>query len=256
MRQLRRPRVADAVADRPHALDARAHVLVDGDAELVGREAGLLHPRVVRDAAGAEEHLVAFERLRRAADVGRHGHRAAGTRHLGDLRLRHDRDPPGLQRAHEKAHELGIRVGDRLGEHLHHRDLGAELRVEGAELETDRAAADDDEPLRRGRERQRGDVVERLGLREAFDRRQADFRSGCASIVCSALGVRTLSCVGETSVPSPLMRSTLRAFRSCSTPATFCATTASLRATAFVRSKRAPWTMIPCSSPCVVTQYA
>ena len=194
MRQLGSARIADAVADRPHALDARAHALVDGDAQPVGGEAGLFHSRIVRDAAGAEQDLIAFECLRRAADVGRHLHRAPGTRHLGDFRLRHDRDPPGLQRAHEKAHELGIRIGDRLREHLHDRDLGAELRVEGAELEADGTAADDDEPLRRGRERECGDVVERLGIGEALDRRQAHFGPGGDDDVLRLDGLVTARC--------------------------------------------------------------
>ena len=75
-----------------------------------------------------------------------------------------------------------------------------------------------------------------------------------ASIVWSPLAVRTRICVGEMSVPSPLTSSALRPLSRSSTPETFCFTTASLRATAFARSKRAPSTWTPCSSPWVAIQ--
>ena len=66
----------------------------------------------------------------------------------------------------------------------------------------------------------------------------------------------TLSSPGETSVPLPVNRSTLRALRRSSMPPTSCFTTASLRAMALGNENDAPCTTIPCSSPCVVSQKA
>jgi hypothetical protein len=66
----------------------------------------------------------------------------------------------------------------------------------------------------------------------------------------------SFSSVGDTSVPSAVMSSTLRVFSNPSTPPTSWATTLSLRATAFAMSNRAFSTVMPCSALCVASQKA
>src|SRR6267142_498222 len=85
---------------------------------------------------------------------------------------------PAPRSTSSPANELGIGVREGLRQHLEHGDLGPELRVERPELQTDRATADHDEPLRWCRERERSDVVERLRFGQTFDRRHPDLRAG------------------------------------------------------------------------------
>src|SRR2546428_6089937 len=148
VRELRRARVADAVADRPHPRDVRAHAVIDGDAEAVRGEAGLLDTRKVRDPAGPEEDVLALERFLLPVDLGVHRDDGPAALHLGDLRVHSDLDTALLERAHEETHELGIGVRDRLRQHLEDGHVASDLRAEGAELGPDRTAADDDETLR------------------------------------------------------------------------------------------------------------
>src|SRR5258706_1962954 len=177
MRELRRADVADAVADRPDAAHVRAHPVVDDEAEALALEAGVLDAAVVRDAARSEKDLVAFDRLRLPIDLVGHRDGPALACDLSDLRVRLHLDALGRERSHEQPDELGVRVADRLRQHLEHRDLRADLGVERAELHPDRAAADDDEPLRDLGEAEGADVVERLRVREPLDRRHADLRA-------------------------------------------------------------------------------
>src|SRR5438876_2002274 len=177
VRELRRARIADAVTDRPHARDVRAHAVIDGDAEAVRGEASLLDTRKVRDPAGPEEDVLALERLLLPVDLGVHRHDGPGALHLGDLRVHSNLDTALLERAHEETHELGIGIRDRLRQHLEDGHIAPDLRKEGAELETDRTAADNDETLRGLREREGAHVVERLRLRQSLDRRRPHLRA-------------------------------------------------------------------------------
>ena len=102
VRELRRARVTDAIADRPDTAHAGAHVLVDGDAEPVGGEAGLLDPRVVRDSPGAKQHLVGLEALRLAVDLRGNGHGRAVAADLSDLRVREHLEATRLEHAQEE----------------------------------------------------------------------------------------------------------------------------------------------------------
>ena len=175
--ELRRSRIADAIADRPYAWDVGPHALIDGDPEPIGRQARLLDAREVRDPAGAEEDLIALERFLLSLDIG--GDRDARTvpAHLGHLRVRTYLHAAGLEGAHEGPHHIGVGVRDGLREHLEHGHVGADLGEECPELEADRAAADHYEALRRLREREGAHVIEGLRIGQPLDRRHPDLRA-------------------------------------------------------------------------------
>src|SRR5712691_2450351 len=178
MRELRGARIADAVPDRPHTADARAHPVIDGDPESIRRQSRLLDPGEIRDAAGAQQHLVAFEALLLPVDLGDDREDRARALHRRDLRARPYLDAARLQRAHEEADKLGIGERDRLREHLEHGHLAPDFGEERAELHAHRPGADHQQAPRDLSEGERAHVVERLRGRQALDRRDPNLRAG------------------------------------------------------------------------------
>ena len=82
--ELRRADLADAVADRPDAAHVRAHPVIHDEAEALALQPRALDAAVVRDAAGAEEDLIALDGLGLPIDLVGDGDGLPLARDLGD----------------------------------------------------------------------------------------------------------------------------------------------------------------------------
>ena len=151
-------RPGDDVADGVDARHVGGEMVVDDDTAALSRDAGLFEPEPVRIglAADGDEHDVGLESLRLAAG-GRFDRDLAPVRglHLGDLVREAEFDSLFLEHALELPGDLAVHAGQDAVEEFDHRDLRAEPPPDRAELETDHAGADDEQPLRHRGKRQR-----------------------------------------------------------------------------------------------------
>ena len=155
-------RAGDDIADGPDAGHGGAQVVVDLDALLlVELHAGLLEAEVFRDGppADGDEDLVGGELHHLALALCRQNRRASpwefGTCHLrlqpGDpAHSLRSSGPVSRAGGRQQADDIIVVAGGDLGQKLHDGHLRAEARPDGAEFESDGAAADDHETRRHG----------------------------------------------------------------------------------------------------------
>jgi hypothetical protein len=148
---VRQHRLADDVANRIDGGFAGLAARVDRDEpalvylDLRAIETGDRRVRPPPDRhQNAIERSLLRARARRRAFEG-HGDAVLRLLHRDDLgveqhRLAHALDPLG-----ENVHEVAVGTGQQAAGHLDDRDLGAERRIHRSQLETDVAAADDEQ---------------------------------------------------------------------------------------------------------------
>ena len=143
-----------AVADREHVRQVGAHLVVDENlAALADVETERFGVDAGRDGTSpdGDEHVVAFDAfgLSVLLDVDEH----AG---LGAPAVRHARAGANLEALFAEdavgfLHDVVVHARKNRGQQLDDGDFGAESFPDGAELEADDAAADDDEVFRDSR---------------------------------------------------------------------------------------------------------
>src|SRR4030095_12354716 len=149
VRQLRMPRAfaeGDDVAYRRNALDAGPIILVHLDEAFLNLQAHLLRAKALdpRRAAGGDEQLIRFERLRLA--VGQLRFRSdfvALHRCARYFRARQRRDALLAERARKLDGDRFVLDGHESREQLDERHLAAEAAEDRSELDADGAAAED-----------------------------------------------------------------------------------------------------------------
>ena len=145
----------DDVAHGVDAVDGGAAALVGDDEAAVERDAGLLVAQPVGDRAAADgdEQQVGDE-LVAALEVHRHGVEPSCVRRL-EPHAGAERDAALAERALQGRAHGGVLRGDEPGQRLDDGHLGAERAHDGGELDPDDAAAEHDDALGHGIERQR-----------------------------------------------------------------------------------------------------
>ena len=164
---------AGDVADGKDAFVRRAQAGVDADALLVVGDAGGLQiePIDIGRPPGGDEQLRACDRRLDAVALDDHGDAVAGRRDPLDANAFMQRNALVGEPRLDDGREVPI-VAAEHGEHLQHRHLGAEPAVRLRHLDTDRAAADDDQ-VRRAFGIVEDRLVRLVGHRiEARDRRR------------------------------------------------------------------------------------
>ena len=141
---------ADHVADRPHAIRARAQVVIHHDPAAVQLDAGLLRvePLRVGSAADRKQDLVRVDRAALAAGREAHLQSAVAFDDLGDLAVGVDLATDFAQVLGVDRDQVGVDHREHLGQHLEHRHLAAEGGKHRCELHAHHAAADHREPAR------------------------------------------------------------------------------------------------------------
>ena len=194
------------VADGVDAGDVGALLLVDGDEPLLDLHPDRLEAQVlrVRAAANGDHHLVGVDRLVFSADVEGDDRAPVLLRPRLGLGPGEHLDAERLEPARHQLRRFRIVAGKDGGQRLDDRHLGAELGVEGADLDADVAAADHDEPLGHGREVQRaGRVDDPLAVElepRNLDRPRAggdDDRAGLDRRRCRSLPVELDGVAGD-----------------------------------------------------------
>src|SRR2546426_903363 len=180
-RLVREHRLADHVADGEDRRLVRAALLVDHDeAALIDLHLRLLEAGDLRVRAASHGDEDAIEDLDVAPRVAFKGDANAGAfrLHLRDLRVEQHalhrlRDALG-----EDVHEIAIGARQQPGRHLDDGHRAAERGVDGAELEADVAAADDEERCRGVRQIERGGGIHHARVVKLQHRRNRRHRSG------------------------------------------------------------------------------
>ena len=147
-RLVREHRLADDVADREDRRLVRAALLVDHDeAALIDLHVRALQPGNFRVRPAADRDQDAIEQLLRRVGFALEGHAdPVGFRlHLHDLRLQQHALHRLRHALGENVDEVAVGAGQQPRRHLHDGDGAAERGVDGAELEADVAAADDEQ---------------------------------------------------------------------------------------------------------------
>ena len=140
----------------------------------------------------------------------------------------------GLHALGNNCREIAIGAGQQAIGHLDHGHFRAERRVHRAELQTDIAAADDEQTIRHVRQLERRCRIEHLRAVDRHVRHRRRPRSGGDDDVVGldllfAAGVSTLSVLASTNDARPWMKVTFRDFASRPSPPVCFLTTSSFQ---------------------------
>ena len=175
-------RPAHDVADRVDGRHVGGEMAVDRHLAALHRDAERLQPEPLRVGAAADRHQhdLRLERLRRAAGGGLDRRLDALRRLLdrGDLVRQMELEALLLQQALRLLADFAVHAGQDAVEELDHRHLGAEPTPHRAEFEPDHPRADDDQRLRRLRQRQRAGRGDDLLLVDLDPRQAGDVGAG------------------------------------------------------------------------------
>ena len=152
LRFVRQHRAGDDVADRVNAFDVRAEMLVHFDAAaIVERDAELFSEDSLGEGAApdGDEHFVGFEFQFFAAFRGGGDRASVLDFHRADFGLEMERHALRGQRFLEQVRQLEIEAERDARQKFEHDHFRAEPAPDRAELQADRAAADDEKFLRR-----------------------------------------------------------------------------------------------------------
>ena len=105
-----------------------------------------------------KQHVIGLERFRGAVLIGLHEHAILLDRRADDLGPGADLETLLAEYLVGFLHDVRVHAGKDRRHELHDRDLRTEPSPDRSELESDDAAADDDEVLRHFADRQRADV--------------------------------------------------------------------------------------------------
>ena len=153
----------NAVTDRVHVRHAGAHLVVDEDLAApaeVETDRGGIEPAERRLASDGDERVVALERLLRAVLLDVDENAIAVASPADDAGAGAEIEALSSKDAVALFHDVVVHAGKNRRHELDDGDLGAESSPDGAELEADDAAADDDEVAWDARDGERADVRE------------------------------------------------------------------------------------------------